>query len=147
MNKIVVISDLGHFKAYRLSKTDRGTAMLELIESIDSIEAHGKYSDKMSDRAGNFGGAVGKTAEAKGSGETLNIVMETEKRVIKKIAGFINKMVKDENPDSWYLAAEKAINSQVLNAIDPEVKTKLAKSIPANLTKADKSEIIKRFMF
>jgi hypothetical protein len=143
MNKIVVISDLGHFKAYRLSKTDRGTSMLDLIENIDSVEVHGKFSDKLSDKAGNFGRAVG---PAGGSGEAHNIATETEKRVVKKIAGFINKIVKEENPDGWYLAAETAINGQLLDYIDADVKAKLEKHIQANLTKAEKSEIIKRFI-
>jgi hypothetical protein len=146
MNKLVFVCDLGHFRAYKLSKTDQGTAKLDMIESIDSVEAHGKFSDKLSDRAGNFGRTVGQAAAARGSGEAHNIVSETEKRVVKKIAGFINKIVKDENPDGWYLAAEKAITSQLQEGIEPEVKTKLEKSIQANLTKAEKSEIIKRFV-
>jgi hypothetical protein len=146
MNKLVFIADLGHFKVFKLSRTSQGTPKLDMIESIDSIEAHGKFSDKLSDRAGNFGRTVGQVAAARGSGEAHNIETETEKRVIKKIAGFINKMVKDENPDGWYLATEKAINGQLQDSLDPEVRLKLEKHIQANLTKADKSEIIKRFV-
>jgi hypothetical protein len=143
MNKIVVVCDLGHFRTYRLSKTVKGTAKLDMIESFDSIEAHGRFADKLSDKAGNFGRAVG---PAGGSGEAHNITAETEKRVVKRIAGFINKIVKDEKPESWYLAAETAINGQLQDCIDAEVKAKLEKHIQANLTKADKNEIIKRFV-
>lgn len=146
MSKLIFVCDLGHFRAYRLSKTDLGTAKLDMIESIDSVEAHGKFSDKLSDRAGNFGRTVGQAAAARGSGEAHNIVSETEKRVIKKIAGFINKIVKDENPNGWYLAAEKSINGQLQDSIDTEVRLKLEKQVQANLTKSEKSEIIKRFI-
>jgi hypothetical protein len=117
-----------------------------MIESFDSIEAHGKFSEKLSDRAGNFGRTVGKAAAARGSGEAHNIATEAEKRVVKKIAAFINKLVKDEKPDGWYLAAETAITGQLKDSIAPEVKATLEKHVPANLTKAEKGEIIKRFL-
>jgi len=143
MNKLVFVCDLGHFRAYRLSRTDQGTAKLDMIESFDSLEAHGKFSDKLSDKAGNFGRAVG---PAGGSGEAHSIITETEKRALKKIAGFINRTVRDEKPISWYLAAETAINGQLLDLLDGDIRQKLEKHVQANLTKADKSEIIKRFV-
>ncbi len=146
MDKIVVVADLGHFKAYRLSKTPMNTGRLELIESFDSLEAHGKYSEKVTDQAGNFGESVGKSSSAKGSGEAHNIDLENEKRMIRNIAKTINKIVKEEKCDNWHLAAEKGINSQILDSIDPAVKTRLEKNIPVNLTKLDKNEIVSRFV-
>ena len=145
MSKIVVVTDLGHFNAYMLSKTPMGTGKLDLIEQFDSLDAHGKYSDKFSDQAGNFGESVGKSSFAKGSGEAHNIDIENEKRLVKTIAKTINRIVTEERCDSWHLAAEKSINSQIVEYLDQAVKSKLEKNISANLTKADKSEIISRF--
>jgi len=146
MDKIVFVADLGHFNAYKLSKTPQGTGRLDLIESFDAIDARGKFSDKFSDQAGNFGESVGKNSSAKGSGEAHNIEIENEKRLIKTIAKNIAKIVKDERCDVWHLAAEKAINGQILEFIEPGVKAKLQKNIPSNLTKADKTEIVNRFV-
>jgi hypothetical protein len=145
MNKIVVVADLGHFNAYTLSKTPQGTGKLDLIESFDSLEAHGKYADKVTDQAGKFGSASGKSW-AKGYGEQHNIDTENEKRTIKNIARTINKIIRGEKCDGWHLAAEKAINGQIVESLDQEVKAKLEKNIAANLTKADKSEIVNRFL-
>lgn len=146
MTKIVVVADLGHFNAYKLSKTPQGTGRLDLIESFDSLAAHGKYSDKFTDQAGKFGESVGKNSYAGGSGEAHNIELESEKRVVKTIAKTITKIVKEEMCDSWYLAAEKAINSHIVECLDSSIKAKLEKNIASNLTKAEKSEIINRFM-
>jgi hypothetical protein len=145
MNKIVVIADLGHFKAYKLTKTEQGTGKLDLIESFDFLEAHEKFSDKYSDQSGNFGGAVGKNAAATGFGETNNIAIEKEKRLVKNIAQSINKIVRTDHCDGWYMAAVKTINNQVVAFLDSEVKAKLEKNISADLTKTPKSEIIARF--
>jgi hypothetical protein len=145
MNKIVVIADLGHFKAYKLSKTDQGTGRLDIIESFDFSEARAKFSDKYSDQSGNFGGAVGKSAAATGFGETHGIAIEKEKRLVKNIAQFINKIIRADNCAGWYMAAVKTINNQVVAFLDNEVKAKLKKNISADLTKSPKSEIIKRF--
>jgi hypothetical protein len=145
MNKIVVIVDLGHFKAYKLSKTDQGTGKLDMIESFDLSEAHEKFSDKYSDQSGNFGGAVGKNAAATGFGEAHNITTEKEKRLVKNIAQSINRIIRADHCDGWYMAAVKTINNQVVALLDNEVKAKLEKNISADLTKAPKSEIIARF--
>jgi len=145
MDKIVVVADLGHFSAYRLSKTPQGTGKLDLIESFDSIEAHGRYSEKVTDQAGKFGAANGKNW-AKGYGEAHNIDIENEKRIIKNIAKTIHKIIKEGPCDSWHLAAEKAINGQIVDCLEPAVKAKLEKNIAANLTKADKNEIVSRFV-
>lgn len=146
MNKIVVVADLGHFNAYKLSKTPQGTGKLDLIESSCSVGAHGKYSEKVTDQAGKFGESIGKYSSAQGSGEAHNIDLENEKRMVKNIAKTISKIIKEEKCDGWYLAAEKSINGQIVEFLDPAVKAKLEKNIAANLTKADKTEIASRFV-
>jgi protein required for attachment to host cells len=146
MDKIVVVADLGHFKAYKFTKTPQGTGKLDLIDSFDSLEAHGKFSDKVTDSAGKFGESVGKNSSVQGSGEAHNIDTENEKRLVKNIAKSINKLVTERNCSSWLLAAEKAINGQIVEYLDPAVKAKLEKNIAANLTKADKNEIVSRFI-
>jgi hypothetical protein len=145
MNKIVVIADLGHLKAYKLSKTDQGTVKLDMIESIDFSEAKGKFSDKYSDQSGNFGGAIGKNAAATGFGEAHGIATEKEKRLVKSIAQSINRIIRADNCAGWYMAAVKTINNQVVAFLDNEVKTRLEKNISADLTKTPKSELIARF--
>jgi len=77
MDKIIIVADLGHFKAYRVSKKPMESARTTLIGSYDFIEAHGKLGDKLSDTAGRFGMKGGKKGAAKGYGEAHNIKTES----------------------------------------------------------------------
>jgi hypothetical protein len=146
MNKLLFVIDLGHFIAYRLSKTPQGTGRLDMIESFDSVEAHNRYSDKVTDQAGKFGESVGKNSSVKSSGESHNIDLENEKRLLKTISKAITRIVKEEKCDGWHMAAEKAINRQIVECLDPDIKEKLEKNIAADLTKADKADIVARFV-
>ena len=60
MSKVIIAVDLGHFKAYRVTKDPFAkSAKAELIESYDSIEARLKLSDRLSDAAGRYRPAAG----------------------------------------------------------------------------------------
>ncbi len=145
MDKVIIAVDLGHFKAYKVTKQEHESVKIQLIESYDSIEAHGKLSDKMSDTSGRFGMGGGKNGAAKGYGEPHNIELEMEKKAAKLISNDINAIIKKEGSPKWYLAASKMINSQILENLDAGVKAKLDKNIMSNLTKTDKSDIMKHF--
>jgi len=116
-----------------------------MIESYDSIEGHGKLTDKLSDMAGRFGRGGGKDEAGMSSGERHNMELETEKRLIKMIVKNIDALITGEKCGTWHLAAAKKINRQVIDKLKPEVKAKLEKNITADLTKIDKSEIMNYF--
>jgi len=145
MNKIIIAVDLGHFKAYKVTKKELESPKIQLIESYDSLENHGKLSDKLSDKAGREGMGGGKNGAAKGYGEPHHMELEMEKKAVRLIAKDINTIIKKEGSPKWYLAASKMINSQILDNLDSAVKAKLDKNITSNLTKTDKSDIIKHF--
>ena len=145
MDKVIIAVDLGHFKAYRVTKKDLESPKIQLIESYDSIEGHGKLSDKVTDKAGRDGLAGGKNGAPKGYGEPHDMELEMEKKAIKLIARDINTIIKKEGAPKWYLAATKMINSQIIENLESDVKAKLDKNITSNLTKTDKTDIIKHF--
>jgi hypothetical protein len=145
MDKVIIAVDLGHFKAYRVTKKDLESPKIQLIESYDSIEGHGKLSDKVTDKAGREGMAGGKNGAAKGYGEPHNMELEMEKKAIRLIARDINTIIKKEGAPKWYLAATKMINSQIIENLESDVKAKLDKNITSNLTKTDKTDIMKHF--
>ena len=144
---IIIAADLGHFKAYRITKdTLEISPRVMLIESYDSIEGHGKLGDKLSDAAGRFGRGGGKDEAATGSGERHNIELETEKKITKMMAKDIDGLLDSEKCEKWYLAAGDKINTQIVENLKPETRAKLEKNITANLTKIDKSEILSHFI-
>ncbi|MBI5409568.1 MAG: host attachment protein [Nitrospirae bacterium] len=145
MSKIIITVDLGHFKAYRVTSDPLGRPIIELIESYDSIEGHGKLSEKLSDTAGRFTGGGGEGEVAKGYGEPHHLELEIRKKLVKMIAMDINALIKKEDCKSWYLAAGKKINKEIVNKLEPEVKAGLEKNIPGDLTNVRKSEILSHF--
>jgi hypothetical protein len=61
------------------------------------------------------------------------------------IAMDINALVIKEDCESWYLAAGKKINKEIISQLEPEVKAKLEKNIPVDLTKVRKADILSHF--
>ena len=145
MDKIVIVVDLGHFKAFRVTKAQMESSKIELIESYDSIDAHGKLSEKLSDGAGRFKRGEGQSTAAKGYGEPHNMKIEIEKRLTKLIAKDIDSLLANEDNNEWDLAAPAAINKQIVEQLAPDVKGKLCRSINADLTKTPKNKILSYF--
>jgi hypothetical protein len=146
MSKVIIAVDLGHFKAYRVTKEpfDK-SAKAELIESYDSVGAHVKLSDKLSDAAGRFRLSGGRNGKGAGYGEAHNLETEEERRLVKQIAADINGVISREKCETWSLAAGKNINGLIIEHLAPEVKAKLDKNLSCNLTKAGKSELLDCF--
>ncbi|MBA4373782.1 MAG: hypothetical protein C0402_13095 [Thermodesulfovibrio sp.] len=145
MKKIIIAVDLGHFKAYSVTKAPLESTRVTLIESYDSPAGHGKISDKLSDKTGRFGSVGGRNSKSTGSGEEHNAALENSRRLAKLMAREINAIIKRNNCDSWFLAAVKKINALVVENLTPAVKAKLERNILSDLTKTDKSEILHHF--
>ncbi|MBI5640981.1 MAG: host attachment protein [Nitrospirae bacterium] len=145
MKKIIITVDLGHFKAYRVTKNPMESARAELIESYDSIEAHGKLSEKFSDANGRFGLSGGKNGSPTGNGEPHNTGLEMEKRHLKLISKDINTIILKEDCEKWHLAASKKINGKIVENLAPAVKARLDKNITSDLTKVGKAELLGYF--
>jgi hypothetical protein len=145
MKRVIVAADLGHFRAYSVTKSELESPRVELIESYDTTEAHGKLSEKYSDANGKFGLMGGKKGAACGNGEPHNIRLEAERRMTKLIAKDINTLIAKEGNGKWYFAAPEEINKQILESLDPSVKGRLVKNISENLTKTKKKEILSHF--
>jgi hypothetical protein len=145
MDTIIIVVDLGHFKAYRIQESPIGKSKIQLIESYDSIEAHGKLSDKLSDKAGRDGMMGGRKGAARGYGEPHSMTLEMEKKMLKLIAKDIKALLSKEKFKTWNFAAPKEINGRIIENLNPNVKAKIGKNIQANLTKFGKADILDHF--
>ena len=145
MDRLIIAVDLGHFRAYKLSTDSPGSPKIHLVESYDSVEGHGKLSEKVSDGAGRFGVGGGKNGAAKGYGEPHNIELEAEKKAARLIAKDIAAIISREGDKEVVVSAAHKLNSLVVENLDPEVKSNLDKNVNSNLTKTNKSDILKHF--
>lgn len=145
MSTLIITADLGHFKAYKVTKNPLGSPSVDLIESYDSIEGHGKIAEKFYDTAGRFVGGGGKGETAKGYGEPHHLESQIRKKLAKMIAMDINALIKKEACRDWYLAAGDKLGSEIIKKLEPDVKSKLDKIVTVDLTNIPKSEILSHF--
>ncbi len=147
-NTLVVVMDLACFKAYRLENHHpHQTPRLELVEEFNSADAHTKLVDKVSDLSGRFPRRGGQ-ASARGAmsdGERHNIELELRKRLVRQLAQRLEALLRSKDYECCLLAASREINHHLLEELEPQLKAKIEKNLPADLTKLDRAEILKHF--
>lgn len=146
-NKLVVVTDLGMFKAYRMEKDPLSSSpRLELLEDFETV-VESRISDQVTDQAGRFskGGTTPGGPAEHANGERHNIRLEQERRVIKQVAEKLSLLLRREDVDGCYFAATGEINRRILDHLHPEVRSKIQKNVASDLTKIDKSQILKHF--
>jgi hypothetical protein len=142
-DKLIVVADLGRVKAYRVTRDDMSTSSrVELVDDVELTEAHGRLVEKVTDKAGRFPGN-GTGPGGMSIGENHNLGLETERRLLKKVAERIDGLVKNER--GWYLAAVKEINPRVLESLSPSARATLQKNVSADLIKTPKDELLSHF--
>jgi hypothetical protein len=147
-NTLVVVTDLGCFKAFRLENPHPNqTPRLELVEEFNSADAHGKLVDKVTDLSGRFPRSVG-AANTRGpmsDGERHNIELESRKRLVRRLAQRLNALARSPEVERCLLAASLEINRQLLEELEPPVRAKVEKSISVDLTKLERADILGYF--
>src|SRR5215204_5149028 len=141
---VIVATDLGTFKAYRLERTAMNTPRLEVIEEIEFVDGHGKLGDKQTDQAGRY--QVPTQSMAMSYGERQKIDLELRRRLIKQAAEQLRDVVMNRAVETCYFAASAEINDQILDEAGPEVRRKIEKNVSCNLTNTDKGELLRHFL-
>jgi hypothetical protein len=149
-NTLLVVADLGGYKAFKFDNDDNNRPVhrpprLEFLEEFDNASAHGHLVDKVSDLAGRFPRGNGASGGAMADGERHNIELESRKRHVRQLAQRLNSLARNHDIDRCFLAASKEINHQLLEELDPEVRLKIEKNIPADLTKLERTDILSHF--
>jgi hypothetical protein len=147
-NTLVVVLDLGCFKAFKLENSQLNrTPRLELVEEFNNADAHGHLVDRVSDSSGRFPRAAGmpNSTGAMSDGERHNIALELRKRLVRLLAQRLNALARNQDVERCLLAASREINHQLLAELEPHVRSKIEKNVPADLTKLKRAEIMRHF--
>lgn len=147
-NTLVVVTDLGGFKAYRVDDDVlHRNPRLELLEEFNNAEAHAKLLETVTDLGGRFPRRTGtsRATRAMSDGERHNIELEQRKRGVRKMATRLNSLMGDGNVEQCWLAASREMNHQLLDELDPQVRAKIELNIPADLMKVSKAELLRHF--
>ena len=146
-----MVADLGGYKAFKMERYDNNrpanrAPRLEFLEQFDNPSAHGHLVDKVSDLSGRFPRGNGaKAGGAMADGERHNIELESRKRQVRQMAQRLNSLARNQEIDRCFLAASKEINHQLLEELDPGVRLKIEKNVPADLTKLERADILSHF--
>jgi len=143
-NTIIVATELGAFKAYRLDRTALNTPRLELMEEMELVDGHGRLGDKVTDQAGRY--AVPMQSMAMSYGERQKIGLELKRRLIKQIAARLTKLASRRDVEEIYFSAASEVNEMILEEAGRQVRDKIEKNVPCNLANADKKELLRHFL-
>jgi hypothetical protein len=148
MSKLIVLTDLGSFKAYRMEEDGYSSSpRLETVDVFRSIYGDDRISKQVSDQAGQF------TKNAPGffsshdqsNGERHNIWLENERRSVKQVAEAMSELLNDGEFDSCYFAASSEINDAIIEHLAPQARAKIEKNVHCNLVNAKREDILGHF--
>src|SRR3954467_11547169 len=112
---LVIVTDRGSLKAYRVDETPTRGPSLRLVQAFNITDAHGRLVDKLSDMAGRFPvGDAGSGRHMNSVAERTQIDTETDHRIYKQLVDEIVKLVKGDGAKGWSFAAPSAIHGAIV---------------------------------
>jgi len=131
MNKLVVLADLGTFKAFRLEENrTSSTPRLKVLDTYENDQGDHRISRGLAEQAGRFatGGQPSTGTNDGGTGERHNICLENDRRSVKRIAEKMSELLAGEF-ESCYFAASNEINREIVEHLSPEARRKIEKNL------------------
>ena len=145
INTLLIVADRGGLRAYKVGENPNRAPGLHLLDSFEAQEAHGRYSEKVTDQAGRFKGSGIANQSTGGSAEHTTIDMENDRRACKHIAQRINELVEREKPEGWLLALPATIHQLVESHLKPDVLKHLGEVVHADLLRSEPAKILTHF--
>jgi Protein required for attachment to host cells len=143
--KLLLVTDLGTLKAYRLEFTLQRTPRLEELEKEVLEAAHARVVDLVSDLAGRRAAPTQKNWGAPVS-DDQNLELESKRRLIRQIATRIECLILGTDYPSCWLAAPSEICHQIVHELTPTARQRIKRVIPRDLTKVGSRELIDQFL-
>lgn len=146
-SKLLVVADLGRLRAYRFQQSPNfSNPRLELIEDTTTAVTH-KLTEELTDGASQrkTQGAAAGQALSGSDGEPHNLELERRRRALKTIAGRIGELLHAEGFDGFYLATDSRIKQPLLDEMDSRTRSRIERSVNANLSKMTPDEVLKHF--
>lgn len=142
--RLLIITDLGNFKAYKFDTTPQGTPRLELLEEQVLEEARNRIVEKVTDLAGRRAAPTSKDWSSP-TADDNNLLLETKRRIVKQIASHIKRILETHGFAHLWLSAHKEINNMILEELPQNARNKIELNLSRDLTKAPKEKILKYF--
>jgi hypothetical protein len=144
---LVIVTDRGSLKAYRVDETPTRGPSLQLVQAFNITDAHGRLVDKVSDLAGRFPVTEGAGAH-RGPGsisERTQLATETDRRIQKELADQITKLVSQNGKNGWSFAAPAEIHAAIVELLPAAVRQRIVEHVKSDLVKIDAARLTSHF--
>ena len=146
-SSLIIVTDRGSLKAYRVNQTPTRGPSLQLVQAFNITDAHGRLVDKVSDLAGRFQVSNGAGAHrgASSIAERTQLEVETDRRIQRELADQITKIVSSNGKEGWAFAAPAEIHSAIVALLPPAVRDRIVEHVKSDLVKVEPAKLISRF--
>ena len=147
-SSLIIVTDRGSLKAYRVNDTPTRGPSLQLVQAFDITQAHGRMSEKLTDMAGSFPAGVGDGGSSRhmsSIAERTQLETETDRRICKQLADEIVKVVKDDGGPGWSFAAPSAIHGTIVDLLPAAVRDCIVEHVKADLVKIEPGKLATHF--
>ncbi|HYY35106.1 MAG TPA: host attachment protein [Candidatus Binatia bacterium] len=146
-SSLVIVTDRGSLKAYRVSETPTRGPSLQLVQAFDVTDAHGRFIDKVSDLAGRFPVTEGAGAHRGPASiaERTQLATETDRRIQKELADQIVKIVSQNGKEGWSFAAPSEIHAAIVDLLPAAVRQRIVEHVKSDLVKVEANRLISHF--
>ena len=145
-SSLIIVTDRGSLKAYRVDETPTRGPSLKLVQAFNITDAHGKLVDKVSDLAGRFpvsDGAGGRHANS--IAERTQLETETDRRIYRQLADQIAKIVESDGVEGWSFAAPASIHAAIVDLLPASVRNRIVEHVKSDLVKTEPSKLPAHF--
>ncbi len=140
-SSLIIVTDRGSLKAYKVKETPTRGASLQLVQAFDVTDAHGRMSDKLTDLAGRH---TDGTRPGASFGES-KLETETERRIYKQLADQIVKIVNSDGVEAWSFAAASDIHGAIVDLLPGNIRDRIVEHVKSDLVKIEPAKLPSHF--
>jgi hypothetical protein len=146
-SSLVIVTDRGSLKAYRVNETPTRGPSLQLVQAFNMTDAHGRLIDKLSDQAGRFPVTEGAGAHRgpASTAERTQLATEMDRRIQKELADQITKIVSQNGKDGWSLAAPAEIHTAIVDLLPAGIRQRIVEHVKSDLVKVEAARLNNHF--
>jgi protein required for attachment to host cells len=146
-SSLVIVTDRGSLKAYRVSETPTRGPSLQLVQAFDITDAHGRVADKLTDLAGRFPVTEGAGARRGPASiaERTQWATEMDRRIQKELADQITKIVSENGKDGWSFAAPAEIHAAIVDLLPASIRQRIVEHVKSDLVKVEAARLTGHF--
>ena len=146
-SSLVIVTDRGSLKAYRVNETPTRGPSLQLVQAFNMTDAHGRLIDKVSDLAGRFPVTEGAGAHRgpASTAERTQLATETNRRIQRELADQIAKIVSQNGQDGWSFAAPAEIHTAIVELLPADVRQRIVEHVKSDLVKVEPARLMSHF--